>query len=84
MSLLLASVGIGHCLLSYTSTLRGISKLQLDADKLATDLDNSWEVLAEPIQTVRIETVCCIMWRRQDVRPPHAGLLPTARIPAHH
>jgi adenylosuccinate lyase len=45
-------VGFGHSLLAYASTLRGISKLQLDADKLAADLDGSWEVLAEPIQTV--------------------------------
>ena len=30
----------------------GISKLQLDSAKLAADLDSSWEVLAEPIQTV--------------------------------
>ena len=45
-------VGLGHCLLAYSSTLRGISKLQLDAAKLAADLDSSWEVLAEPIQTV--------------------------------
>lgn len=44
--------GIGHCLLSYSSTLRGISKLQLDANRLHADLDKSWEVLAEPIQTV--------------------------------
>jgi adenylosuccinate lyase len=45
-------VGFGHSLLAYASTLRGISKLQLDADRLALDLDSSWEVLAEPIQTV--------------------------------
>lgn len=45
-------VGIGHALLAYTSTLRGVSKLQLNAGVLAADLDNSWEVLAEPIQTV--------------------------------
>ncbi len=30
----------------------GNSKLQLNKDKLAKDLDESWEVLAEPIQTV--------------------------------
>ena len=30
----------------------GISKLQLDAARLAADLDSAWEVLAEPIQTV--------------------------------
>eukprot|EP00882_Tetradesmus_deserticola_P007004 GHRQ01007376.1.p1 GENE.GHRQ01007376.1~~GHRQ01007376.1.p1 ORF type:complete len:529 (+),score=273.19 GHRQ01007376.1:315-1901(+) len=45
-------VGIGHSLLSYSSTLRGISKLQLDEARLHQDLDASWEVLAEPIQTV--------------------------------
>jgi adenylosuccinate lyase len=45
-------VGFGHSLLAYQSTLRGISKLQLDAARLAADLDGSWEVLAEPIQTV--------------------------------
>jgi len=43
-------VGFGHSLLAYASTLRGISKLQLDADRLALDLDSSWEVLAEPIK----------------------------------
>jgi adenylosuccinate lyase len=47
-----ATPGIGHSLLAYSSTLRGISKLQLDADRLHSDLDASWEVLAEPIQTV--------------------------------
>ncbi|GIL62802.1 hypothetical protein Vafri_16971 [Volvox africanus] len=45
-------VGIGHALLAYASTLKGISKLQIDTARLAADLDNSWEVLAEPIQTV--------------------------------
>jgi len=45
-------VGLGHSLLAYSSSLRGIGKLQLDAAKLNADLDNSWEVLAEPIQTV--------------------------------
>ncbi len=44
--------GIGHSLIAYASTLKGISKLQLDAARLHADLDNSWEVLAEPIQTV--------------------------------
>ena len=45
-------VGFGYSLLAYTSTLKGISKLEVNAAKLAADLDNSWEVLAEPIQTV--------------------------------
>jgi adenylosuccinate lyase len=45
-------VGFGYSLLAYASTLKGISKLEVNAAKLAADLDNSWEVLAEPIQTV--------------------------------
>ena len=45
-------VGFGYSLLAFTSTLKGISKLEVNAAKLAADLDNSWEVLAEPIQTV--------------------------------
>jgi adenylosuccinate lyase len=45
-------VGIGHCLLALNSCSRGISKLELDATRLAADLDDAWEVLAEPIQTV--------------------------------
>lgn len=45
-------VGIGHSVLAYSSTLRGISKLEADAGRMAADLDGNWEVLAEPIQTV--------------------------------
>ncbi|WP_045859963.1 adenylosuccinate lyase [Teredinibacter purpureus] len=45
-------VGFGYSQIAYASTLKGISKLQINDTTLATDLDNSWEVLAEPIQTV--------------------------------
>ncbi|MDX1915036.1 MAG: adenylosuccinate lyase [Methylophilus sp.] len=45
-------VGFGYTLLGYDSCLRGLNKLEVNAVKLAEDLDNSWEVLAEPIQTV--------------------------------
>ena len=45
-------VGFGYSLLAYTSTLKGMSKLQVNPKRLAEDLDNAWEVLAEPIQTV--------------------------------
>ena len=45
-------VGFGYSLLAYTSTLKGISKLQVNPERLAEDLDSAWEVLAEPIQTV--------------------------------
>lgn len=44
--------GVGHSLLAYSSTRRGIGKLNPDAARMAADLDASWEVLAEPIQTV--------------------------------
>jgi len=42
----------GHGVIAYASLLKGLSKLQLNPQKLADDLDSSWEVLAEPIQTV--------------------------------
>ncbi|MCW8859751.1 MAG: adenylosuccinate lyase [Deltaproteobacteria bacterium] len=45
-------VGFGYSLIAYKSTLKGMGKLQLNEQKLAQDLDNAWEVLAEPIQTV--------------------------------
>lgn len=45
-------VAFGYSLLAYRSTRKGISKLELNEAKLAADLDNAWEVLAEPIQTV--------------------------------
>lgn len=45
-------VGFGYTLLGYDSCLRGLNKLEANFEKLAADLDNSWEVLAEPIQTV--------------------------------
>ena len=45
-------VGVGYSLIAYSSTLRGIGKLEINADSLNADLDSNWEVLAEPIQTV--------------------------------
>ena len=45
-------VAFGYALLAYSSTLKGLSKLELNEAKLAADLANAWEVLAEPIQTV--------------------------------
>ncbi len=45
-------VAFGYTLLGYDSCLRGLNKLEINSEKLAEDLDNSWEVLAEPIQTV--------------------------------
>ncbi len=45
-------VSCAHCLVAYASIVKGISKLQTNEARLTQDLDNSWEVLAEPIQTV--------------------------------
>ncbi|KAF3433535.1 hypothetical protein FNV43_RR24637 [Rhamnella rubrinervis] len=58
-------LGLGHSLLAYKSTLQGISKLQVNEARLSEDLDNCWEVLAEPIQTVM---------RRYDVPEPYEKL----------
>ncbi|UTW45816.1 adenylosuccinate lyase [bacterium SCSIO 12696] len=45
-------VGFGYSVIAYAATLKGLSKLQLNEERLAEDLNNAWEVLAEPIQTV--------------------------------
>ncbi|MFC1747567.1 adenylosuccinate lyase [Pseudomonadota bacterium] len=45
-------VGLAHGSIAYQSLLKGISKLEANEARLAEDLDNCWEVLAEPIQTV--------------------------------
>jgi adenylosuccinate lyase len=45
-------VAFGYTLLGYDSCLRGLNKLEVNPQRLAEDLNNSWEVLAEPIQTV--------------------------------
>jgi adenylosuccinate lyase len=44
--------GIAYSMIAYQSSLKGIGKLQLNPEKLEQDLDESWEVLAEPIQTI--------------------------------
>ncbi|MBM3347351.1 MAG: adenylosuccinate lyase, partial [Betaproteobacteria bacterium] len=45
-------VALGHSLLGWKSCLRGLGKLEVDAARLAEDLDANWEVLGEAIQTV--------------------------------
>ena len=42
----------GHSVVALSSLLKGLSKLEVNSDRLAGDLNASWEVLAEPIQTV--------------------------------
>ncbi|MFD2166804.1 adenylosuccinate lyase [Thalassotalea euphylliae] len=58
-------VGFGHSLIAYAATLKGISKLQVNADSLANELDQNWELLAEPIQTVM---------RRYGIEKPYEKL----------
>ncbi|MFT6957928.1 MAG: adenylosuccinate lyase [Halieaceae bacterium] len=58
-------VGMGYSLIAYSSCLKGIGKLQLNETRLLADLDNSWEVLAEPIQTVM---------RRYGIEQPYEKL----------
>jgi adenylosuccinate lyase len=53
-STVLRNVGVafGYCALAYQSMSTGLSKLEINEEALAEDLDKAWEVLAEPIQTV--------------------------------
>ena len=45
-------IGFGYMLLACDSCLKGIGKLEVNAERLREDLDRNWEVLAEPVQTV--------------------------------
>jgi adenylosuccinate lyase len=45
-------VGLGYSLIAYQASLKGITKLEVNPERIAQDLDNAYEVLAEPIQTV--------------------------------
>ena len=45
-------VGLGYALIAYDACLRGLGKLELNAANLDADLNATWEVLAEPVQTV--------------------------------
>ena len=53
-STVLRNVGVpmGHALIAFQSTLKGLRKLILNEDKLQWDLDNTWPVVAEAIQTI--------------------------------
>jgi len=58
-------VGFGHTSVAIQSTLKGISKLEVNEKAIAADLDANWEVLAEPIQTVM---------RRYGIEKPYEKL----------
>ena len=53
-STVLRNVGVpmGHSLIAFQSTLKGLRKLILNEEKIAADLDNTWAVVAEAIQTI--------------------------------
>jgi adenylosuccinate lyase len=53
-STVLRNIGVafGYSLLAYEACLRGLGKLETNPERLDQDLDNCWEVLAEPVQTV--------------------------------
>ncbi|WP_114193516.1 adenylosuccinate lyase [Edaphovirga cremea] len=58
-------VGLGYALIAYQSTMKGISKLEVNEANLRNELDHNWEVLAEPIQTVM---------RRYGIEKPYEKL----------
>ena len=58
-------VGLGYSMIACASLNKGMGKLQLNSERLAADLDASWEVLAEPIQTVM---------RRYGIEEPYEKL----------
>ena len=45
-------VAFGYCLLAYDSCLRGLNKLEVNRARIAADLEDAWDVLAEAVQTV--------------------------------
>ena len=58
-------VGLGYTLIAYAATSKGISKLEVNEGHLRAELDQNWEVLAEPIQTVM---------RRYGIEKPYEKL----------
>jgi adenylosuccinate lyase len=58
-------IAVAHSVIAYESCLKGIGKLQTNEQRTAEDLDNSWEVLAEALQTVM---------RRHGIEKPYEKL----------
>ncbi|WP_421131605.1 adenylosuccinate lyase [Alteromonas sp. A079] len=58
-------VGVGYSVIAYQATLKGISKLEVNEQSLLDELNNNWELLAEPIQTVM---------RRYGIEKPYEKL----------
>ena len=66
-STVLRNIGVplGHSVIAIQSTLKGLRKLILNEDKILSDLDNTWAVVAEAIQTIL---------RREDYPHPYEAL----------
>ncbi|CAK7060094.1 adenylosuccinate lyase [Providencia rettgeri] len=58
-------VGLGYALIAYQSTMKGLNKLEVNEQHLLDELNQNWEVLAEPIQTVM---------RRYGIEKPYEKL----------
>ncbi len=58
-------VGMGYSLIAYQASLKGISKLEVNEASLLAELDDNWELLAEPVQTVM---------RRYGIEKPYEKL----------
>ena len=58
-------VGVGYTVIAYQASLKGISKLEVNEQSLLDELNNNWELLAEPIQTVM---------RRYGIEKPYEKL----------
>lgn len=58
-------VPVGHTIIAFKSTLKGLNKLLLNEDKLNADLENNWAVVAEAIQTIL---------RREGFKNPYEAL----------
>ncbi|RUO22370.1 adenylosuccinate lyase [Aliidiomarina iranensis] len=58
-------VGLGYAVIAYQATLKGISKLEVNEENLRHELNQNWELLAEPVQTVM---------RRYGIEKPYEKL----------
>lgn len=71
-STVLRNIGVpfGHSLIAFNSLLKGLNKLIVNTDKIKSDLDNNWAVVAEAIQTIL---------RREGYPNPYEALLSLTR-----
>lgn len=71
-------VGAGYTLLGWTAHLRGLHKLEANPNALANDLNSTWELLAEPIQTImRRYAVANAYEQLKDLTRGKDGITPT-------